>query len=87
MPTHRADKSVPVATRQYIPPAAAAEVLGLSEKTLSRWRWAGKGPPYRKFGSSVRYAFEDLEAYAANSAVQPGRGLGGNTDRESRHVA
>ena len=27
-----------------------------------RWRWAGKGPAFRKFGRAVRYALSDLEA-------------------------
>ena len=43
----------------------AARILGLSVKTLRRWRWAGKGPSYRKLGRAVRYAPDDIEAYVA----------------------
>ena len=34
----------------------AAGILNLAPKTLSRWRWAGKGPKYVKLGSAVRYS-------------------------------
>jgi hypothetical protein len=49
----------------------AADILGLSPKTLARWRWSGKGPRYRKFpnSSAVRYAIEDLELFISNGAV------------------
>jgi hypothetical protein len=43
----------------------AARILGLSVKTLRRWRWAGKGPAFRKIGRAVRYAPDDIEAYVA----------------------
>ena len=33
----------------------AARILGLSVKTLRRWRWAGKPPGYLKIGTAVRY--------------------------------
>ncbi len=33
----------------------AARVLGLSVKTLRRWRWAGRPPTFVKIGSAVRY--------------------------------
>lgn len=46
----------------------AAELLGLSRKTLARWRWKGKGPVFRKIGRKVRYARNDLEDYIARSA-------------------
>ena len=41
----------------------AAQRLDLSVKTLRRWRWSGRGPPFRKLGSAVRYSEEDLAAY------------------------
>lgn len=41
----------------------AADRLGLSVKTLRQWRWAGKGPRFKKFGSAVRYSEADLAAY------------------------
>ena len=41
----------------------AAEYLRLSDKTLARWAWAGKGPVFRKIGGAVRYDLSDLEAF------------------------
>lgn len=41
----------------------AAELLGLSVKTLRRWRWAGCGPIYHKLGTAVRYSHVDLSEY------------------------
>ncbi len=40
----------------------AARVLGLSVKTLRRWRWAGKPPKFVKIGSAVRYEPAELQA-------------------------
>ncbi len=40
----------------------AARLLGLSVKTLRRWRWAGKGPNFVKIGSAVRYEPAELQA-------------------------
>lgn len=51
--------------------AEAASFLGLAPKTLSRWRWAGKGPAYRKLGSSVRYRIEDLEDFVKAATINP----------------
>jgi hypothetical protein len=45
----------------------AARILSLSVKTLRRWRWAGKGPAFRKIGRAVRYAGSDLEAFIASA--------------------
>jgi predicted DNA-binding transcriptional regulator AlpA len=41
----------------------AAQKLGLSVKTLRRWRWAGNPPPFLKIGAAVRYDPADLEAF------------------------
>ena len=42
----------------------AAKLLGLSPKTLERWRLEGGGPKYRKFGKRVMYAETDLSEWA-----------------------
>lgn len=47
----------------------AAAYLGLAPKTLSRWRWSGKGPAFHKFGSSVRYSINDLDSFITSTAV------------------
>ena len=41
----------------------AAEVLGVSPKTLPRWRWAGTGPAFLRVGRAIRYRRSDLEAW------------------------
>lgn len=43
----------------------AAEHLGLSKRTLQKWRVTGGGPPYSKLGTAVRYDLADLDAYLA----------------------
>lgn len=46
----------------------AAQLLGVSARTLQDWRLSGKGPlPFTKLGRKmVRYKVADLEAYAAS---------------------
>jgi hypothetical protein len=39
----------------------------ISRKTLRNWRIFGKGPPYRKFGASVRYEVRALEEWAQST--------------------
>ena len=55
----------------------AARRLGLSVKTLRRWRWAGKPPRFIKIGAAVRYDPPDLddliEAGRRNSTSDPGQ--------------
>lgn len=46
---------------RFLTTAQAAELLGIAPKTLERWRWAGRGPAFRKLGGAVRYDTRDLE--------------------------
>ena len=48
---------------------AAAHALRLQPRTLSRWRWGGKGPPYYKIGGAIRYCVADLDAFIATGRV------------------
>ncbi|SFM21446.1 MerR family transcriptional regulator [Shimia aestuarii] len=32
-----------------------ARELGVTDRALKKWRKEGKGPPFKKFGKSVRY--------------------------------
>jgi len=48
----------------------AAAILGLSVKTLRRWRWAGREVAYIKLGAAVRYSLDDLERYVAEHRRQ-----------------
>ena len=45
-----------------------SEKLGVSKKTLQRWRHEGIGPRFHKFGRSVRYDLADLEEYKQQSS-------------------
>lgn len=49
----------------YMSGREAAAFLGLSPRTLDRYRVNGDGPAFHKFGNRVRYARADLEAWAS----------------------
>lgn len=51
------------ATIQVLSEAVAAEELGLSARTLQRWRVVGGGPTYIKLGKRVVYRLEDLNDF------------------------
>ncbi len=59
----------------------AARILGLSVKTLRRWRWAGKPPHFLKIGSAVRYdpqvLAEFIEAARRTSTTDTGGAVDG----------
>lgn len=42
---------------------SAAQALGLSPRTLEKYRVSGHGPAYLKLGRLVRYEREDLETW------------------------
>jgi excisionase family DNA binding protein len=47
----------------------AAQYLRLSERTLERWRVQGIGPRFGRFGKSIRYRQQDLDAHVASRVV------------------
>ncbi len=49
---------------KFLDTKAAAAFLGLSASWIAKSRMDGSGPPHRKFGTSVRYAIDDLNAWA-----------------------
>lgn len=53
-----------------------AERWNVSVRTIRKWRQAGGGPRFRKFGSAVRYSLADVEAFeeaaARTSTSDPG---------------
>ena len=49
-----------------------ARLLGVSVATVRRWRLTGHGPKYRKFGGSVRYFTEDIDAFIASAPTGGG---------------
>ena len=58
------EKSGSLAGDRYLTNAEAAAILKLSPRTLEKLRVNGGGPRFRKFGSRVIYAREDLDAWA-----------------------
>jgi excisionase family DNA binding protein len=50
---------------RYLTPKQAADYLGLSPKTLEKWRAAGtEGPPFIKMGAkAVRYDMAELDLW------------------------
>ena len=50
--------------RMFLSPRHAADWLGLSPRTLERYRRTGEGPVFYRFGRHVRYLQADLEAWA-----------------------
>ena len=51
---------------RYLNTRQAAAWLGLSKRTLDRYRVRGAGPIFHRFGNGVRYLRADLDAWAAN---------------------
>ncbi len=51
-------------TRRYLTQEQAGAFLGLSPRTLERFRVSGRGPSYLKLGRRVAYSCEDLIAWA-----------------------
>ena len=49
----------------YLSTRQAAEWLGLSTRTLDRYRVSGDGPVFHRFGGRVRYLRADLDAWAS----------------------
>ena len=48
----------------YLTAREAAAHLGLSTRTLDRYRVTGEGPVFLRFGGGVRYLREDLDEWA-----------------------
>ena len=52
----------------------AAAFLNLTKATLNQWRWLQTGPPYARYGRSIRYRRSDLVEYVAAHII------GGSSD-------
>ena len=50
-------------TRSLLDTGRAARMLGMSGRTLEKWRILGIGPPYLKLGRRVLYSSTDLDAW------------------------
>ena len=63
--TFKGDDHMSNGTYQYMSTREVAAFLGLSPRTLDRYRVSGAGPKFHKFGNRVRYLRTDVEAWAA----------------------
>ncbi len=61
------DRATQLATR-YVRTHEAGQILGISARTLEKYRCHGSGPTFRKLGGRVVYAVDDLEAWADQAA-------------------
>jgi predicted DNA-binding transcriptional regulator AlpA len=55
---------------RYVRTHEAARVLGISPRTLEKYRCHGNGPTFRKLGGRVVYAIDDIEAWADQAACR-----------------
>jgi hypothetical protein len=63
------DRPAELSTR-YVRTDEAARLLGISPRTLEKYRCHGSGPTFRKLGGRVVYALGDLEAWADHGACR-----------------
>ena len=60
------DRTIPAEdnSKMFFTTSEAAALLTLSPRTLDRYRETGKGPPFFRMGTSIRYARSDLMEWA-----------------------
>lgn len=66
---HVADRLLqmqPVIVPEYLDPDEAAIFLNVPVRTLQNWRCRSDGPPFHRFGNTVRYTTADLRAWMAS---------------------
>ena len=58
---------MPWPTPPHLTQRQLAERWGISERTLEKWRWAGRGPGHIRLGqrSVIRYPLAEVEKYEA----------------------
>jgi hypothetical protein len=54
----------------FLTPDALASRWNLTSKTLTQWRWNGKGPSFLKIGHRVLYRVEDIEQFEKQQVRQ-----------------
>ena len=69
-----------MAKTKYLNTERAAKRLGLSVRTLERYRVSGGGPVFHRFRGAVRYLRADLDVWSTTqrhkSTSDPGSGSG-----------
>ncbi|MFK0180511.1 helix-turn-helix transcriptional regulator [Streptomyces xanthochromogenes] len=64
--------NIPVVPDTWLTAKDVAELLGVSRKTLQKWRTAGVGPRFHRLGAvggRVRYAAADVSAFQEGTQV------------------
>lgn len=69
----------------YMPQDLAADFLGLSPRTLERFRVEGRGPSFLKLGRRVVYSREDLVKWAEAQRRSSTSDLGAVVEGGARH--
>ncbi len=69
---------------EYLGTREAAALLGLSPRTLDRYRVTGAGPAFYRFGTRIRYARADLGDWAAARRRTSTSDDGGSGPRRAR---
>lgn len=54
----------------WLTPVQAGQRLGVSPRTLQRWRTAGQGPRFAQRGQVVRYHVADVDSWMRGSDEQ-----------------
>ena len=67
----------------YLSTRRAAAVLGLSPRTLDRYRLSGEGPAHYRFGNRILYHRTDLADWAAARRVEAAGAAADRSDVES----
>ncbi|MEQ5828061.1 helix-turn-helix domain-containing protein [Sulfitobacter sp. NFXS29] len=62
----------------HLKPTAVAELLGVSQRTLSRWHALRVGPARCKVGRTVLYRRDALETWLEANETQPTTTFGGD---------
>lgn len=60
------NKPITPSAKRFLNEAEVESSYGISQKTLRAWRVHGRGPKFRKIGSSVRYLTSDLEDWVSS---------------------
>lgn len=73
---HVAKRNVDL-SRPLVTTPRAAELLGVSPKTVEDWRLKGRGPRFIRLGKAIRYSMKDLEDFVAASVASSTSDQGG----------
>lgn len=57
--------ATPTSRVRLMTSADVADVLGIEQRTLERWRKSGDGPPFMMFGRTIRYHPARLQQWMA----------------------